>query len=87
MFFPAEVLLAEALLVRVLPFGVFLVAENEMVPAVSELLEKKEKIPPGLEILEEEKALMSSDALLVLWCSWSLSSSLDWTGGHQQSHL
>jgi len=36
----AEVLLARALLVGVLPLGVLLVAEKEVVPAVSELLEK-----------------------------------------------
>jgi len=54
---------------------------EEKVSAVSELLEKKEKIPPGLEILGE-KVLLSSGALLVIWYSWNLSSSADWTGGH-----
>jgi len=81
MFLPAEVLLAGALLVGVLPLGVLLVAEKEVLPAVSGFLEKREKIPPGSEILEEEKVLPSSGALLVIWCSWSFSSSLDWTGG------
>jgi len=85
MFLPAEVLLAGALLVGVLPLGVLPVAEKEVVPAVSGFLEKREKILPGSVTLEEEKVLLSSGALLVIWCSWSLSSSLDWTGGHQQS--
>ena len=60
-----------------------LVAEKEVVPAVSELLEKKEKIPPGLEMLEEEKALLFFGALLVIWYSWHLFSSADWAGGHR----
>jgi len=47
MFLPAEVLLAGALLVGVLPLGVLLVAEKEVVPDVSGFLEKREKIPPG----------------------------------------
>jgi len=68
---PAEVPLA-----RVLLRGVLLVAE-EKVSTVSELLEKKEKIPPGLEILGEGKALLFFDALLVIWYSWHLSSTLD----------
>jgi len=63
MFLPAEVLLAGALLVGVLPLGVLLVAEKEMVPAVSGFLEKREKIPLGLEILREEKVLLFSGAL------------------------
>jgi len=83
MFLPAEVLLAGALLVGVLPLGVLLVAEKEVVPAVFELLEEKEKIPPGLEILEGEKALLFFGALLVIWYSWHLFSSADWTEGHQ----
>jgi len=83
MFLPAEVLLARALLVGVLPLGVLLVAKKEMVPVVSGFLEKREKIPPGLEILGEEKALLFFGALLVIWYSWHLFSSVDWTGGHR----
>jgi len=75
-------LLAEVPLAGVLLRGVLLVAE-EKVSAVSELLEKKEKIPPGLEILGEEKALLFFGALLVIWYSWHLFSSADWTGGHR----
>jgi hypothetical protein len=63
---PAEVLLAGVLLVGVLPLGVLLVAEKEVVPAVSGFLEKREKIPLGMEILGEEKVLLSSCALLVI---------------------
>jgi len=59
-------LLAEVPLAGVLLRGVLVVAE-EKVSAVSELLEKKEQIPPGLEILEEEKALQFFGALLVIW--------------------
>jgi len=87
MFLLAEVLLAGALLVGVLPLGVLPVAEKEVVPAVSGFLEKREKIPPGSVTLEQEKVLLFSGALLVIWCSWSLSSSLDWTRGHRQSHF
>jgi len=83
MFLPTGVLLAGALLVGILPLGVLLVAEKEVVPAVSGFLEKREKIPPELEILGEEKALLFFDALLVIWYSWHLFSSADWTGGHQ----
>jgi len=79
----AEVLLTGALLVGVLPLGVFLVAEKEMVPAVSVFLEKREKILPGLEILGEEEALLLFGTLLVLWYSWHPFSSADWTGGHR----
>jgi len=74
---PAEVLLVGALLVGVLPLGVLLAAEEEMVLVACGLLERKEKIPLGLETLGEEKVLPSSGALLVIWCSWSLSFSLD----------
>jgi len=80
---PAEVLLVGALLVGVLPLGVLLVAEKEVVLVVSGFLEEREKIPPGSVILGEEKVLLSSGALLAIWCSWNLSSSLDWTGGHR----
>ena len=69
MFLPAEVLLAGALLVGVLPLGVLLVAEKEVVPAVSGFLEKREKIPPGSVILGEEKVLLCSGTLLEIWCS------------------
>jgi len=80
---PAEVLLAGVLLVGALPLGVLLVAEKEVVPAVSGFLEKREKILPELEILGEEKALLLFGALLVLWYSWHLFFSADWTGGHR----
>ena len=66
----AEVLLARALLVGVLPLRVLLVAEKEMVPAVSVFLEKREKILPELAILGEEEALLLFGALFVLWYSW-----------------
>jgi hypothetical protein len=84
---PTEVFLAGVLLVGVLPLGLLLVAEKEVVPIVSRFLEKRENIPLGSVILGEEKVLLSSGALLVIWCSWSLSSSLDWTGGHRQSYF
>jgi len=76
-------LLAEVALAGVLLREVLLVAEEEMVLVVSGLLEKREKIPPGLEILGEEKALLFFGALLVIWYSWHLFSSADWTGGHR----
>jgi len=69
-------LLAEVPLAGVLLHGVLLMVE-EKVSAVSELLEKKEKIPPGLEILGEEKTLLFFGALLVIWYSWHLFSSAD----------
>ena len=72
-FLPAEVLLA----------GVLLVAERGTVLAVSELLEKKGMILLGSKILGEEEALPFSGASLVIWYSWKLSSSVDWTGGHR----
>jgi hypothetical protein len=68
---PAGVLLA-----GVLPPKVLLTAEGEMVLAVSVLLEKKERIPPKLEILEEGVLLLFG-ALFVLWYSWHLFSSTD----------
>ena len=64
---------------------VLLVVEGEMVLAVSELLEKREMILQGLVTLEEEEALLFSDASLVTWYSWDPFSLLGWTGGHQQS--
>ena len=76
MFLLHEVLLAEGLLA-----GALLVVEGEMVLAVSGLLEKKGMILLGSETLEEEEALMFSGASLVIWYSWNLSSSVDWTGG------
>ena len=54
-----------------------------MVLAVSVFLEKKEKIPPGLEIPEEEVELLLSGTSFVLWYSWHLFSSAGWTGGHR----
>jgi len=78
-------LLAEVLLAGVLLFGVLLVAGEEMVLAVSGLLEKKGIILLGLETLGEEEALLFCGASLVIWYSWNLFSSVDWTGGHRQS--
>jgi len=66
---------------------VLLAAEEEMVLVAFGLLERKEKIPLGLETLGEEKVLLSSGALLVISCSWSLSFLPDWTGGHRQSYF
>jgi len=79
--------LAEILLAGVLPFGVLLVAEEEMVLLVSRLLEMKGMILLGSETLGEEEALLFSGALLVIWYSWNLFSSVDWTGEHQQSYF
>ena len=76
-------LLAEVLLARVLLFGVLLVAEEEMVLVVSELLEKKGMILPGSVTLEEGEALLFSGASLVIWYSWNLFSLVDWTRGHR----
>jgi len=67
-------LLAKVPLVGVLLFGVLLVAE-------------KERIPPGSVTLEKGKVLLFSGASPRFWYSWSLSSLVGWTGGHQQSHL
>jgi len=76
-------LLAEVPLVGFLLHEVLLGAEEEMVLVVSGFLEKREKIPPGSVILEEEKALLFSGALPGSWYSWYLFSSADWTGGHR----
>jgi len=84
---PAEVLLAEALLVGVLPLVVLLAAEKGMVPTASVFLERREKILPGLEIPGEEKALLLFGALLVLWYSWLFFSSAGWTGGHRHFYF
>jgi len=53
--------LAEALLVGVLP-----VLEEEMVLAVSGLLEKRETIPPGSVTQEEGEALLFSGVSLAI---------------------
>jgi len=74
-------LLAEALLAGVLLFGVLLVAEEDMILLVSGLLEKKGMILLGPETLGEEEVLLFSGASLVIWYSWNLFSSVDWTGG------
>jgi len=87
MFLPAEVLLAEVLLAGVLLFGFLLVIEEETVLVVSGLLEEKGMILLESEILGEEKALLFSGALLVIWYSWNLFSSVDWIGGHRQSYF
>ena len=75
MFLLAEVLLVEVLLAGVLLFGFLLVVEEETVLVVSGLLEEKGMILLGSEILGEEKALLFSGALLVIWYSWNLFSS------------
>jgi len=80
-------LLAEFLLAGVLLFGVLLAAEEETVLVVSELLEKREMIPPESVTLEEEEALLFSGVSLVIWYSWNLFSLVGWTGGHQQSYF
>jgi len=63
----AGVLLIEVLLARVLPLAVLLAVEREMVLAGSLFLGAKEKIPPEWEIPEEEKELLLSGVLPVLW--------------------
>jgi len=80
-------LLAEVPLAGALPLGVLLVAEEEMVSAVSGLLEKKGMTLFESEILGEDKVLLFSGALLIIWYSWNLFSSVDWTGGHRQSYF
>jgi len=60
-----------------------LAVEEEMVLAESVFLEEKEKIPPELEIPEEEGELPLSGTLFVLWYSWHLFSSTGWTEGHR----
>jgi len=79
----AEVLLVEAPLVGVLPLVVLFALEEEMALVASGLLERKEKIPPELEIPEEEGELPLSGVLFVPWYSWHLFSSTGWTGGHR----
>jgi len=69
-----------------LPLGVLLVIEGEMESAESGFLEKKGMILLGMEILGEEELLFFG-ALLVIWYSWNLFSSVDWTGGHRQSYF
>ena len=68
MYLLAEALLAGVLLGGVLPLEVFLAAEGKMVLAVFVFLEK-ERIPLELGIPEEEKALLLSGTLFVLWYS------------------
>jgi len=80
-------LLAEVLLVGVLLFGILLVVEGEVLLAVSGLLQKKGMILLGSKTLGEEEALLFSGASLVIWYSWNLFSSVDWTGGHRQSYF
>jgi len=75
------------LLAEVLLAGVLLVAGEEMVLAVSRLLERTGMILLGSETLGEEEALLFSGALLAIWYSWNLFSSVDWTGGHRQSYF
>jgi len=77
----AEAPLVGALLIGVLPFVVLLAVKGEMVLAESVFLEKKERIPPELEIPEEEGELLLSGALFVPWYSWHLFFSTGWTGG------
>ena len=77
-------LLAEVLLVEVLPPVVLLALEGEMVLAESLFLEEKERIPPEWEIPEEEEEeLPLSGASFVPWYFWCLFSSAGWTGGHR----
>jgi len=64
-------LLAKVPLAGALPLGVLLVTEEEMESARFGFLEKREMILLGLETLGEEKALLFSDALLVIWYSWN----------------
>jgi len=59
------------------------VAEVEVVFVVAELLVKKGTILHELVTLEEEEAMLSSDAWPVIWYSWDLFSWLDWLGGHR----
>jgi len=80
-------LLAKVLLAEVLLAGVLLAAEEEMVLAVSGLLEKKGMILPGSVTLEEGEALLFSGASLVIWYSWNLFSLVDWTRGHRQLYF
>jgi len=57
--------LAEVLLAEVLLAGVLLVAEEETVLVVSELLEKRGTILHGSATLEEGEVLLFSNASLV----------------------
>jgi len=76
-------LLAEVLLVEVLPPVVLLALVGKMVLAASGLLEKKRKTPTGLEIPEEEGELLLFGALPMLWYLWHPFSFAGWTGEHQ----
>jgi hypothetical protein len=77
------VLLAEVLLVGVLPLVVLLALVGKMVLVAFELLEEKGKTPPELEMPEEEGELLLFGALPVLWCLWHPFSFAGWTGGHR----
>jgi len=63
-------LLVGVFLVEVLPLVVLLAVEGEMVPAVSVLLGRKERIPLELVMPGEEKALLLFGVSPVLWYSW-----------------
>jgi len=80
-------LLAEVPLVGILLRELLPAAEEEMVPVASGLLERREKILLELETLGEEEVLLYSGALLVIWCSRSLSSSPGWTGEHRHLYF
>ena len=67
-------LLAKVPLVRILLHELLPAPEEEMVPVACGLLERREKFLLELETLGEEEVLLFSDASLVIWCSWSLSS-------------
>jgi len=71
-------LLAEVLLDGVLLFGVLLVAEEETVLVVSELLEKREMIPPGSVTLEEGRRCCS---LTLCLCSGTFGTFSLWLAG------
>ena len=80
------VLLIEVLLVEFLPLVVLLAVEGEMVLAESLFLEKKERIPPELEIPKEEGelllfwrfvcALVLLAPFLFCWLDWGASAPL-----------
>jgi len=63
MYLLAEVPLVGILLRELLP------AAEEMVPIAFGLLERRGKILLELETLGEEEVLLSSGAVLVIWCS------------------
>ena len=58
--------------------------EEGTVLAVSGFLVKRGMIPLESTTLDkEEKTVLSSSALVAIWCSWDLFSWLGWTGEHQ----